>query len=279
MVQEDKLLLGKPVADEIKSELITKVAHLKSQGIEPKLTILRVGDKPDDLAYQTGATKVMESLGILVQLVHLPENSPSQEVEDLMVQFNEDKSIHGVLMLRPLPKHMNESKIRNLIDPKKDVDCMSTLALAGVLEPELADKKPCTPQAVIEILKFYNVEMAGKNAVVLGRSTVIGKPVALLLTQENATVTLCHSKTQNLKEICKNADILVAAMGKAKFVDKDFVKPGAVVLDVGINVDENGKLVGDVDMDSVMDMVSKITPVPRGVGSVTTTLLAKNLLG
>lgn len=274
----DKLLLGKNVADKLKESIREKVENLKAKAIEPKLVIVRVGEKPDDIAYQKGATKTMEDLGIAVEVLELEQESTTEQLADVMHKLNTDDKVHGVLMLRPLPQHIDENKIRNLLMIEKDIDCMSELALAGVLEPKQAKKKPCTPQAVIEILKHYNIEMSGKNAVVLGRSTVIGKPVALLLTDENATVTLCHSRTKDLAQVCKNADILVSAIGKAKFVTADFVKDGAVVIDVGINFDEDGKMVGDVDMDAVLDQVSGITPVPRGVGSVTTTVLAMNLI-
>lgn len=274
----DKLLLGKNVADKLKQEVREKVEALKARAIEPKLSIVRVGEKPDDIAYQKGATKTMEDLGIAVEVIELAQETTTEQLAEVIEKLNKDDKVHGVLMLRPLPAHINENKIRNLLVLEKDIDCMSELALAGVLEPKQALKKPCTPQAVIEILKHYNIEMSGKNAVVLGRSTVIGKPAALLLTDENATVTLCHSRTKDLAEVCRNADILVSAIGKAKFVTKDFVKEGAVVIDVGINFDEEGKMVGDVDMDAVMDQVLGITPVPRGVGSVTTTVLAMNLI-
>ncbi|MDO5095465.1 MAG: tetrahydrofolate dehydrogenase/cyclohydrolase catalytic domain-containing protein [Peptostreptococcaceae bacterium] len=274
----DKLLLGKNVADQLKEEIKVRVENFKKNQIEPKLCILRVGEKPDDIAYQRGATKTMEELGIAIEAIELPNDCTTEQLSDVMQKLNDDNKVHGVLMLRPLPNHIDENKIRNQIHLDKDVDCMSELALAGVLEPKKAKKKPCTPQAVIEILKHYNIPMSGKNTVVLGRSTVIGKPVALLLTDENATVTLCHSKTADLAKVCQSADILVSAIGKAKFVIADFVKEGAVVVDVGINFDENGKMVGDVDIDAVMDKVAGITPVPRGVGSVTTTVLAMNLL-
>ena len=275
---EEKLLLGKNVADAIKEDLRARIEEHKKKEIFPKLAIIRVGEKPDDIAYQKGATKTMEDLEISVEVAELAQDSTTEDVAACMARLNEDAGIHGILMLRPLPSHIDENSIRNRIVPQKDIDCMSDLALAGVLEPKRAKKKPCTPQAVIEILKHYKIEMAGKNAVVLGRSTVIGKPAALLLTDENATVTLCHSKTQNLAAVCAQADILVSAIGKAKFVTADFIREGATVIDVGINFDESGRMVGDVDFDAVIEKVGAITPVPRGVGSVTTTVLAMNLL-
>lgn len=265
---EEKLLLGKKVADHIKEQLILRVEAEKGKGRNPKLAIVRVGNNPDDLAYQMGATKTLESVGIEVEIKELPAQASNEDLEALMDQLNQDANTHGVLMLRPLPKHLDENKIRNLLLPSKDIDSMG----------DYSKFQPCTARAVIEILKFYDIDLVGKNAVVLGRSPVIGKPVAFMLIDESATVTVCHSKTQNLKEICSQADILVAAIGKAKFVTVDYVKEGAVVIDVGINFDENGKMVGDVDFDSVIDKVAAITPVPRGVGSVTTSILAQNIL-
>ncbi len=264
---EEKLLLGKNVADSIKDRIKARVEELKLRGIEPALGILRVGDNPDDLAYQNGAVKTLESVGIRVDVHALSSDVKTQDVLEALDRLNNDNNTHGILMLRPLAKHLDEDLIRNAVLPSKDIDSMS----------DFSAFKPCTARAVIEILKFYKIDLVGKNAVVLGRSTVIGKPVALMLIDESATVTVCHSKTKNLKEVCKNADILVSAIGKAKFVNEDFVKPGAVVIDVGINF-EDGKLVGDVDLDRVIDLVSAITPVPRGVGSVTTSVLAQNVI-
>lgn len=275
---QDKLFLGKPVADKIKDNIKERIENLKKNKTEPTLAILRVGNKPDDIAYQKGATKTMEELGISVFSVELEEDATTDDVSKVIEELNADTKVHGVLMLRPLPKHIDENKIKNMLSVEKDIDCMSELGIAKILEPKTAIKRPCTPQAVIEILKHYNVKTEGKNAVVLGRSNVIGKPVALLLLEENATVTICHSKTENLAEVCRQADILISAIGKPKFVTKDFVKEGAVVIDVGINFDENNNMVGDADFENIKDIVSGITPVPGGVGSVTTTVLAMNLV-
>ena len=273
-----ELLLGKPVADALQIELEQKVQTLKSKNINPKLAIIRVGERPDDIAYENGATKKMETIGIAIDHTFVAEDCTQEMLEDIITDKNQDESIHGILLFRPLPKHLDESKLINMVLPAKDVDCMNLATLAGIFEAKSQAKKPCTPQAVIEILKHYNIELEGKNVVVLGRSTVIGKPVALLMLNENATVTICHSKTKDMKQIAKNADILISAMGRAKMIDQSYVKQGAVVIDVGINVDENGKLCGDIDFESVKEVAGSITPVPRGVGSVTTTMLAKNLL-
>ena len=273
-----EVLLGKPVADALQIELESKVKVLNTQNIHPKLAIIRVGERPDDIAYETGAMKKMDSIGISIDHTLLAEDCTQEMLEDIITKKNQDESINGILLFRPLPKHLDESKLINMVLPAKDVDCMNLATLSGVFESNSQTKKPCTPQAVIEILKHYNVELEGKNVVILGRSTVIGKPVALLMLNENATVTICHSKTKDIKKIAQNADILISAMGRAKMIDKSYVKQGAVVIDVGINVDENGKLCGDIDFESVKEVAGSITPVPRGVGSVTTTMLAKNLL-
>lgn len=273
-----ELLLGKPVADALQIELEQKVETLKSKNISPKLAIIRVGERPDDIAYENGAKKKMETIGISIDHTIVAENCTQEMLEDIITKKNQDESIHGILLFRPLPKHLDESKLINRVLPSKDVDCMNLATLAGIFESDSQAKKPCTPQAVIEILKHYNIELEGKNVIILGRSTVIGKPVALLMLNENATVTICHSKTKDMKQIAKNADILISAMGRAKMIDQSYVKQGAVVIDVGINVDENGKLCGDIDFESVKEVAGAITPVPRGVGSVTTTMLAKNLL-
>lgn len=273
-----ELLLGKPVADALQIELEHKVQTLKSKNINPKLAIIRVGERPDDIAYETGATKKMEAIGIDIDHTLLAEDCTQGMLEDIITNKNQDESVHGILLFRPLPKHLDESKLINMVLPSKDVDCMNLATLAGIFEAKSQAKKPCTPQAVIEILKHYNIALEGKNVVILGRSTVIGKPVALLMLNENATVTICHSKTKDIKQVAKNADILISAMGRAKMIDQSYVKQGAVVIDVGINIDENGKLCGDIDFESVKEVAGSITPVPRGVGSVTTTMLAKNLL-
>lgn len=273
-----ELLLGKPVADALQIELEHKVQTLKSKNINPKLAIIRVGERPDDIAYETGATKKMETIGIDIDHTLLAEDCTQGMLEDIITNKNQDESVHGILLFRPLPKHLDESKIINMVLPSKDVDCMNLATLAGIFEAKSQAKKPCTPQAVIEILKHYNIALEGKNVVILGRSTVIGKPVAILMLNENATVTICHSKTKDIKQVAKNADILISAMGRAKMIDQSYVKQGAVVIDVGINIDENGKLCGDIDFESVKEVAGSITPVPRGVGSVTTTMLAKNLL-
>lgn len=273
-----KLLKGKPVADSMQETLSEKAHELRKNGIIPKLCIIRVGEKSDDIAYETGAKKKMAAIGIEVDHVLFDLDCTQEEIEKTFKEKNSDPLVHGILMLRPLPLHLDEKRITEMVSPQKDVDCMNPATLAGMFELSEGSKTPCTPRAVIELLKYYNIEINGKRVVVIGRSSVIGKPAALLLLNENATVTICHSKTRDIKSVVKEADIVVSAMGRAKMIDSSYIKEGAIVIDVGINTDENGKLCGDVDFESAENIAEAISPVPGGVGSVTTTILAKNLL-
>lgn len=272
------LLKGKPVADNISQGLIKEVEELKEKGINPKLAIIRVGARPDDLAYERGALNRCSKVGVETEVKELPEHITQEDFIQELRKINKDKNIHGTLIFRPLPKQLNEEVIKYEIAPEKDVDCFSPINAAKLLEGDETGFPPCTPMAVIEILKHYEIPMEGKKAVVLGRSMVVGKPAALLLLKENATVTICHSRTQELSRVTGEGDILVAAIGKDRFVKSDFVKDGAVVIDVGINVDEEGNMHGDVDFDGVQEKAEMITPVPGGVGSVTTSILAKHVV-
>ena len=273
-----RILKGKPVADSMQAALSEKAHELRKKGIIPKLCIIRVGERSDDIAYETGAVKKMTATGIEADRVILNASCTQEELEEVMKEKNSDEEVHGILMLRPLPAHLDEKKITQMISPEKDVDCMNPATLAGIFEPSDGLKTPCTPQAVIEMLRYYDIEMTGKKVAVLGRSSVIGKPVALLLLNENATVTICHSKTADLREIVREADIVISAMGRAKMIDGSYIREGATLIDVGINTDEDGKLCGDADFESAEKVAGAISPVPGGVGSVTTTILAKNLL-
>lgn len=275
---QDKIIKGKPVADKINETLIDDVKILKNNGINPKLTIVRVGSRGDDLAYERGALKKCQLIGIDAEVLELDENITQEDYINEIKRLNNDSNVHGILCFRPLPKHLNEDDIKYVISPKKDVDSFSPINTAKVIEGDNEGFTPCTPSAVLEILKYYNINLTGAKVTVLGRSMVVGKPVSILLLNENATVTVCHSKTKDLSNITSDADILVTAVGRAKMIKSEFVKNGAVVVDVGINVDEDGKLCGDVDIDDVLDKVSMITPVPLGVGSVTTTVLAKHVI-
>lgn len=275
---KSQIIKGKPVADKITEDLKKEVENLNEIGINPKLAIVRVGERPDDLAYERGALKRCQNIGIETEVVELDENISQEEFIKAVHKLNEDDKVNGILTFRPLPKHLSEDEIKYEISPKKDIDCFNPINTAKIVENDKTGYPPCTPTAVIEILKHYDINLTGANIVVLGRSMVVGKPLSMLLLNENATVNICHSKTRNLPEIASQADILVAAVGRAKMVKKDYVKDGAIVIDVGVNVDDQGNLCGDVDMEDVLDKVSMITPVPGGVGAVTTSILATNIV-
>lgn len=273
-----QIIKGKPVADKISENLIKEVNELIKEGIHPKLTIVRVGARGDDLAYERGALKRCENIGIVTEVLELPEDITQDKYIEELEKVNNDNNVHGILCFRPLPKQLDEEAIKYVIKAEKDVDCFSPVNAAKVMEGDKSGFPPCTPTAVVEILKHYDVELRGAKVTVLGRSMVVGKPAAMLLLNEHATVTICHSRTKDLEKVTSEADILVAAVGKAKLVNENFVKDNAVVIDVGINVDEEGNLCGDVDTNAVKEKVSMITPVPAGVGSVTTSILAKHVV-
>ncbi|CEO28190.1 bifunctional 5,10-methylenetetrahydrofolate dehydrogenase/5,10-methenyltetrahydrofolate cyclohydrolase [Paraclostridium sordellii] len=273
-----QIIKGKPVADKISEGLIKEVNNLVTEGINPKLAIVRVGARADDLAYERGALKRCKTIGIETEVVELDENINQEEYIKVLHKLNEDKKINGILTFRPLPKHLNEDEIKYHIAPKKDVDCFNPINTAKIVENDESGYPPCTPTAVVEILKHYDIELSGANITVIGRSMVVGKPVSMLLLNENATVTICHSKSKNLPEISSKSDVVVAAVGKAKMINHDYIKDGAVVIDVGINVDDEGNLCGDVDTDDIMDKARMLTPVPGGVGSVTTSILASHVV-
>ena len=284
-----KLLLGKEVTDALNANLQTRTAALREKGVEPCLGIIRVGENPSDLSYEKGATKRAELVGVKVVNFVLPEDATKDQVLAVIDQVNADASIHGVLMFRPLPKHLknDQNEICNRLDPKKDVDCMTHMSNAGVFEG-LNDLgyAPCTPAACMEILDFYGIDCKGKNAVVIGRSLVVGKPAAMMLMGKNATVTVCHTKTVDTAAVCREADIIISAAGVLNSLTKDFVRPGQVVIDVSINWDENkinakggkGAIAGDAVFEEVEPIVEAITPVPGGVGSVTTSVLMKHVV-
>lgn len=275
-----ELLKGKAVADAMKEELIKKVEELKARGITPKLGIIRVGAKPDDLFYEGGAKKTCTGVGMDYEVFEYPQEIGQEDFEKAVVAVGAKNDINGILMFAPLPKSLDEKKIRSLIPVEKDVDCMTLGSAGKVFADDQTGFPPCTPTACMDILKFYNIPLKGKKVVVLGRSLVVGKPVAMLLLREHATVTICHSRTENLPAVCAEADVLVAAVGRPKMVKADFVKAGQVVIDVGINADPDrpGKYCGDVDLEAVEPIVAKITPVPGGVGSVTTAVLCKQTI-
>ncbi len=269
-------LKGAPVSAKMKDEIDEQKKALS--GPAPKLGIVRVGERPDDLSYERGALKRMEKLGLAAESFVFPQDISHEAFEKEFLAINEDPAIDGILLLRPLPKQIDEDKITRLIDPEKDLDGISPTNIAKVFSGDETGFAPCTAEAVIEVLKAYGIPIAGKRAVVVGRSMVVGRPLAMLLLKENATVTICHTKTRDLPEVCREGEILIAAAGKAKMLDKSFAGEDAVVIDVGINVDKEGNLCGDVDYDSLEGTASMATPVPGGVGAVTTSVLAKHLV-
>ena len=274
-----EIIKGKPVGDALSEVLKGECEALVKEGIQPKLAILRVGAKPNDLSYEKGALKKCDTIGIVTEVTELPEDTTQEQYIEALEKLNKDSSVHGILTFRPLPKGIDEEVIKNVIAPEKDVDCFSPMNTAKLMEGDKTGFPPCTPTAVVEILKHYNVPLKGAKVVVLGRSMVVGKPVSMLLLGENATVTICHSKTQDLQKVCADADVLVAGVGRARMVTADYVKEGAVVIDVGINAKpEGGGICGDVDTDDVVGKASMVTPVPAGVGSVTTSILAKHVI-
>ena len=268
---------GKAIADEIKKEAAAEAAALKAQGIEPCLAVILVGNDSASQVYVNNKKKACEAVGIRSVSYTLDENAEESELLQLVDTLNLDSSVHGILVQLPLPEHMDETKVIVAISPEKDVDCFHPMNV-GRLTSGLDGFLPCTPAGVIEILKRTGHDIAGKKCAIIGRSNLVGKPLALLMTRENATVTLCHSKTQNLAEVCRRADILVSAAGKAGLVTGDMVKDGAVVIDVGMNRNAEGKLCGDVVYDEAAEKASAVTPVPGGVGLMTVAMLMKNCI-
>ena len=268
------LLYGADTAKKIKDEISGMLSELK--GYIPTLGIVRIGSNPADISYEKGAVKKMESLSLKTKVFEFDENISSDDFIDEFKKINEDDEIDGILLFRPLPEHIDEKKVIEVLDERKDLDGISYKNIAKVFAGDESGFAPCTAKAVIKILESNNIELEGKNVVVLGRSMVIGKPVAMLAIQKNATVTLCHSKTADLKKVCKNADILIVAIGRAKMINDDYIGEDAVVIDVGINFFE-GKLCGDVDLENVKN-AAMATPVPKGVGAVTTSVLAEHLV-
>lgn len=269
---------GAPAAAALMEDLTGRIERLSGAGMTPTLAIVRVGERPDDRAYETGAVKRCEKAGVAVKRFPLPAGCSALELRAVLEHINAVSEIHGCLLLRPLPDPAMEEMACALLDPKKDVDCMTPAALAGVFAGKGWGYPPCTAQACLELLKYYKTALTGKRAVVVGRSLVIGKPVSMLLQAENATVTMCHTRTVDLPAVCRGAEVLIAAAGRANLLGADHVSPGQVVLDVGINVDESGKLCGDVKFDEAEPVVSAITPVPGGVGAVTTAVLVKHVV-
>lgn len=269
---------GAPVAQAMTERLAVRADQLKGLGIVPTLAIVRVGERPEDLSYERGAGKRCEKVGIRVKQFTLPKESSHGDLLAVIQQINADREIHGCLLFRPLPPQMDEAAICAALDPAKDVDGITAGSLAGVFTGSGVGYPPCTAQACMEILDYYGCDLAGKRAVVVGRSLVVGKPLAMLLLGKNATVTLCHTRTADLASECRRAEVLIAAAGHAKMIGRDHLAPGQLVLDVGINVDQEGNLVGDVDFAAAEELAAAVTPVPGGVGAVTTSVLADHVI-
>lgn len=272
-----KIIDGKQISLDIKNELKEKVAKYKEQGIEITLAVVKVGNDPASAVYVRNKEKACEYVGINSKTLALPEETTEEELLNVVKELNEDKNVNGILVQLPLPKHIDESKVLLTIDSTKDVDGFHPVNVGKMVIGE-DTFLPCTPAGIIEMIKRTDIDIEGKECVVIGRSNIVGKPMAMLMLKENATVTIAHSRTKDLKEVTKRADIIVAAIGKAKFVTANYVKEGAVVIDVGMDRDENGKLCGDVDFESVSKVASAITPVPGGVGPMTVTMLLVNCL-
>ena len=270
-----QILDGKKVSQKVKDELKTKVAELKAEGIEPALAVIIVGNDSASKVYVANKEKACEYIGIRSEKFALPEETTQEELLALISELNGRADINGILCQLPLPKHINEETILNSIAVEKDVDAFHPVNVGKIMIGNF-DFLPCTPAGVMELLDDAGIDLNGKECVVIGRSNIVGKPQAMLLLHKNATVTICHSRTKDLKEVCKRADVLVVAVGRAKMVDASYIKDGAVVLDVGMDRDENGKLCGDVDFESACTKASYITPVPGGVGPMTIATLMKN---
>lgn len=272
-----QIIDGKAVSRQVREQVAARTAQLKEMGVTPGLAVIIVGDDPASQVYVRNKEKACEEVGFYSEKFALPEHTTQQELNDLVRELNGRKEINGILCQLPLPGHLDDKQVIELIDPIKDVDAFHPVNVGAIM---IGDYHflPCTPAGVMELIHSTGIDIAGKKAVVMGRSNIVGKPMAMLLLHENATVEITHSKTKDLSDITKGADILVAAIGKAKFVKADMVKQGAVVIDVGMNRDENGRLCGDVDFENVKDKCSYITPVPGGVGPMTISMLMKNTL-
>lgn len=277
MSAQAQVINGKEIVSAYRTQIKEQVEQLAQQGVRPGLAVVIVGDDPASHVYVRNKAKACEEAGMRSEVYKLAEQTPETEVLALISKLNEDSAIHGILVQSPLPRHISEERVVEAIAVEKDVDCFHPVNVGNLMIGKKGPA-PCTPAGVIEILKKIGVDIAGKHAVVVGRSNIVGKPMAILLLRENATVTVCHSRTKNMEEITRQADILVAAVGKAKMINRKHIKPGAVVIDVGINRLDTGKLAGDVDFDDVLDTASYVTPVPGCVGPMTITILLRNTL-
>lgn len=273
-----KLLKGSDVSKKIKQNISNEIIELNSINKFPRLAIIRLGNDPSDISYEKSIINNCNTLDIKTKVTELDIDIETDDLINTIKELNNDKSISGILVFRPLPKHIDEEKVRVAIDPLKDVDCMHPLNLEKIFKGDDTGFAPCTPKAAMEILLHNEITLEGKNIVVVNRSMVVGKPLAMMLLKENATVTICHSRSKNLAEITKNANIVMTALGKAKFFDERYFNNNSIVIDIGVSLDDENKISGDVDIDKVTDKIAMITPVPGGVGSVTTSILLKQVV-
>lgn len=273
-----KILRGAPVAAAMAEQLIERVKQYKAQGISPKLAIVRLGENPDDIWYENSVMRFCEKVGVEVKSVVYPADCEEARLIRRMKRISNDETIHGCLLMRPLPRHIDAFKVYDALAPEKDLDCLTDGSLAAVFAGKGAGFPPCTAQACLEVLDHEGIELEGKHVVVIGRSLVVGRPMAMMLQHRDATVTMCHSKTKDLAELCRRADIIISAVGHPYTVTKDFVREGQVIIDVGISSSEDKGMVGDVAFEEVEPVVAAITPVPGGIGAVTTATLIKHLL-
>lgn len=268
---------GMPAVKAMAEEFKSRVAALKERGVYPKLAVVRAGEREDDIAYEKGIMKRFGTVEAEVEVIKLPIDIDEESFEETIRRLNEDEKVHGILVFRPLPKQLDDNRLKEIIRPDKDVDSISMANAAKVFAGDKTGYAPCTAQAVMELLEHNKIDLTGKKVAIVGRSLVVGKPLAMLMLGRNATVTVCHTRTKNITEECKRADILVACAGSAKMIKRDFTNPDQIVVDVGINF-VDGAMCGDVDYDDVAEHVAAITPVPGGVGTVTTSVLLKHTL-
>jgi methylenetetrahydrofolate dehydrogenase (NADP+)/methenyltetrahydrofolate cyclohydrolase len=273
-----ELLKGAAVVAAMNEKMTAEITALKAKGVNPTLAILRVGERGDDISYEKGAMKRCDTVGVAVKNVVLPADVTQDVLMKNVEALNKDKNVHGVLIFRPLPKHLDEEAVRRALKPEKDIDGITDGSLAGVFTGSGEGFAPCTAQACMEILDFYKVDCKGRRAVVIGRSLVVGKPAAIMLMGKHATVTVCHTRTVDMPSVARTAEILIVAAGKANAVTKEYLAPGQTVVDVGINMTDDGKLCGDVKFDEAEPIVGAITPVPGGVGTVTTSVLVSHVV-
>lgn len=275
-----KILSGRDVSAAITEETKIQIARLEAQGVHPKFAIIRVGENDDDISYERGAMKRAESVGIAVEHHVLSDDISQDELIELVEKLNNDDTVHGVLMLRPLPRHINDDIVRNTLSSDKDIDGITDYSIAGVFAETGIGYPPCTPSGCLKLLDYYGITIAGKRAVIIGRSMVVGKPLAMMLMKRNATVTLCHSRTSenDLVDYCRDADLIFVTVGVRKMIRREHVRSGQIIVDIGINVDEDGKLCGDADFEVVEPVVAGITPVPGGVGATTSAMLMQHVV-